>query len=964
MLAALRQRSEWHDNLLRAACMKKELAGRRWNGDPWAAAVVVQATWRGALARAFVKIKRMRQRFAVPVIQSCWRRSRLRKKMAKMAKKIQRASLQRIARREAKGIFDAAKNHASWRKYAARQDVQTQCATEVQRWVRRKRARAAADAAKQRAAADAATQQAQARCVADMHEGGFPPDAHEKAMKIQSLARRRQAMSRVEARRSAIRDVADWRREREEKAARCLEHERQMVESKIAAAQLKDLKREALKDLTTYVPADLPPKVERKYGGGGRVFKFVSNAVGPPVNLGSPRIGLLPEPSDNDNDQLDDPIQPPLDEHDGCICTIWTWLHAKHPVTGEGCRNVRLPDTIVYKYRQPQSWYFTDRAGKLRRKARDKITSEQIYQTFTRSGSKRAAPSDDTIVALYTYSCPVDAAKPRGDQRKGARQTVVEHLTAAELRDFIMHRDVVNDGQLQRYVAPHRASNSTFVAVWSPHTLLLERWDGIEVGPEAQARSSTYARTVTHEAEPFSAFCKPIRGDRYPTSVHRTCRSIVEHTASVSLHRICIKRLSLTFKIDEDGELWLSTCTSLRYASSVGGPTARRPPVVEGIQEPGESSDSDAMRLASSLAEGVALRPPDMPQRPRPQSASSSPGRQQRAPSMAGASSPGRTNSKPTLLSRPQCAGSLRTTSASSHRSQGVGTTSGKLGSHTPLDLHHRIRPAPLINTQLHARWVNPSTIVEEGARCIACGRAHIVGETAKLSYRVLIGSHLRENGSFVGRIPPLIASRHPQMSFHQFEQLARSRDAGFLARTISVCHPCWVAFVARGAPSLHSDGAPRTASLATLQQQQHEQRAKNIAERAVMRLMSFSKSAPALRAPTNHREAPQQSAPTLVSNEVPTDRRRPPPKSWAARDLMYLVGHANRSKDRRQGEFIVPQISPWAAREIAERGTGRSGGLSESKVLELFDRMDEVTKLTGSGGTGDLKDLLAILKP
>jgi hypothetical protein len=78
----------------------------------------------------------------------------------------------------------------------------------------------------------------------------------------------------------------------------------------------------------------------------------------------------------------------------------------------------------------------------------------------------------------------------------------------------------------------------------------------------------------------------------------------------------------------------------------------------------------------------------------------------------------------------------------------------------------------------------------------------------------------------------------------------------------------------------------------------------------------------------------------------------------------MYLVGHANRSKDRRPGEFIVPQISPWAAREIAERGTGRSGGLSESKVLELFDRMDEVTKLTGSGGTGDFKDLLAILKP
>ena len=950
MLAALRKRAEYHGFVIRSESIRRDLATRKWTADPTAAAVKVQRIWRGVLGRSFAAFEQRAQRFAACVIQATWKRSKVRKAMAL---RIQRASQRRVARREANSIFQAARQAAQWRWYAAQPETREYAATKLQAWSRGQHDRALVAERRDQAA----RVREEKERIATLVSRGYPAEADETATVIQAYTRSKLARARVMARRAALRDIAKWREERAQKSAEALDHERQVVEDKKAAAQLEELKREAYSQLRSHVPPDQRCQVEKKIGRGGRVFRFKHPIGIPVVDLGSPDIGLLPEPTDVDSERMDEPIEAPIDEHDGCVVEIWTWIHSKHPVSSEGCPHVRLPDTIVYKYRQPCTWYFSDRLGNLRRKKREKVNTNEIYRCFTRADSSSPA-SEDSIVALYTYSRPTkpEAPKPGQQGNRKARETVVEHLTASQLKDFLMFRDVVHDGQLQRYIPPKRGENATFVAVWSPHTLLLEKWVN-ETDP-ASASSSVYAKTVTHEAEPYSASMKPIRGDRFPLEVQRICRSIVEHTAAVSLRRICITRLSLTLRLDAMGQLWVSTCTSLRFNSSTSAP--QKGPAGEGAlfgmeEEAEEVSAGSLMGLAA--ASSAASLQPGTPHRSRPQSAASTPGRQQQRPGSGGFS---RGWSSPTpSLSQSEPA-----------RPQSAGNMSSILGSQTPINVAHRFRPAPGINPQLHAKW-DPGANAEEACRCVGCNRAYVRGTSVALSYHVLLGSHMREVGFFGGRVPKLIADKHPQLSYQQFMKLVRARDAGFLSRTVRVCQPCWIAHVAKGAPALHSGGAPRAASMATLQQQQQQQRAQGAPQR--LKILKVSQSAAAIDA---HRPPPQRSAaaPTPKGSAsvgaLPAEassRSRTGPTSWAARDLIYLIGHERRAGDRKSfgshSEFIVPQISEWAATEIAERGvntgTGR-GGLSEQKVLELYDHMGNLSQMSGSK---DMKSLLTILK-
>ena len=967
----MRQRAEFHGLHRQSTFKKRQLSGRhRGTVTEVAAVTLIQAHWRGVLDRTFATYEKRAQRFSARLIQGTWRRGKLRKAMAT---RIQRASHRRIGRRNAKSIFEAARAAMAWRTEAAKPETREHSPLAMQKWARGKQARARA-----------VKLHRQRIRLLQLVKGGYPVNGDQTAARLQARARGNATRKRLKARRSVMRDVADWREERAQHSAAWFEHESQLAEEKIKAARLDELKKEAKQLMESHVAADNPIKVERKYKRGGRVFGFLRENDEPVLDLGDPRVGLLPETHDDDRD--DDPIEPPTNEHEGCIVQMWTWLHAKHPVTNEGCANVRLPDTIVYKYRQPCVWYFSDRNGNLRRKKRDGMTWENIMHVFTRGGPSKKPMAEDAIVALYTFSMPADEASGaqwqefKGQRfRKTTRQTVVEHLTAAQLKDFLLYREKVYDGQLQRYIVPRRGVNSTFVAVWSPHLLHLEKW--VNSGDAHNRDSSVYARTVTHEGEPFSAFQQPIRGERFPMDVQRTCRSIAQHTAAVSRHRICISRMWMTFKLDEEGMLWLSACTSLRFTRSAATQKLAQqlaepkevPPAeaaTPGAKEPRASLSKSASAYATptgaaTSASGTAEPTPQPELQPlprgRPQSASSAVSRRPQTP-----------NSKDATASKPR-------------RPQSAGMLSSVLESEAPLDLTHGYRPAPGINPQLHAHWTDPTARIEEGAQCAACGRAYVQGSAVKLPYHVLINSQRRESGSLAGGIPKLIAEKHPSLAVHQFKKLVRSQDPGFLSRTISVCHPCWMAHVARGAPALHSDGAPRSASTATLQRERREQRVKDASQRLALLKPSRSDHKPPISAAARmarsssttitplHRAAPESSSsvPAIVTGGSGSpgvlSRSVSSPTSWAARDLIYLIGHAHRREDRRDGEYIVPQVSEWAASEIAERGvstgsTRGGGGLSESKVLELFERMGEFQ--SGSmNNSNDLKDLLSILK-
>lgn len=56
-------------------------------------------------------------------------------------------------------------------------------------------------------------------------------------------------------------------------------------------------------------------------------------------------------------------------EGDGFISHIYHYLWTKDDLA-RGPLGVRIPDTVVFRFRMPVAWFFTSRDGTIKRKAR------------------------------------------------------------------------------------------------------------------------------------------------------------------------------------------------------------------------------------------------------------------------------------------------------------------------------------------------------------------------------------------------------------------------------------------------------------------------------------------------------------------------------------------------------------------------------------------------------------------
>ena len=205
-------------------------------------------------------------------------------------------------------------------------------------------------------------------------------------------------------------------------------------------------------------------------------------------------------------------VLPPNIDEEGCITEVFNYLWSKHPTTREGCQHISLPETIVFKFRQPASWFFVASDGQLRKKRQVNITNANIFEVFSRvtptlhsrgaviSGSKE-------ICAIYVYTRlavgvgeesavnPIDEDRPRLGQR---RVTCVEHFTAEELEHFLFRREKGFNGILQQYVKPAGLNHSLMV-VWTPNFFLCEKRFDVK---EAATRQSPATHSSRPELQP------------------------------------------------------------------------------------------------------------------------------------------------------------------------------------------------------------------------------------------------------------------------------------------------------------------------------------------------------------------------------------------------------------------------------------------------------------------------------
>jgi hypothetical protein len=240
---------------------------------------------------------------------------------------------------------------------------------------------------------------------------------------------------------------------------------------------------------------------------------------------------------------------PPLVEGDGVLSGIFSLLWLKDAISNTS-PHVRIPDTVVYKYRVPAAWYFTAKDGMVKRKLATKMTNQHIFAAFSRKVSA------SKIAAVYLH----DAIPPEG----GKARTVVEYLDVEQLREFLFSRDKLHNGVLQRWLDPQGDRNSTIRAMWSPMVTVLEKL--VNKVPLYDRRYDAYERAATFEGAEFLCDVAPVRGSTLPGAVHQLATTIVEHVSGTSGDRVNISRFCLHLKLTgptENPELtlrWVSSC--------------------------------------------------------------------------------------------------------------------------------------------------------------------------------------------------------------------------------------------------------------------------------------------------------------------------------------------------------------------------------------------------------------------
>eukprot|EP00752_Nemacystus_decipiens_P017513 g15697.t2 len=226
-------------------------------------------------------------------------------------------------------------------------------------------------------------------------------------------------------------------------------------------------------------------------------------------------------------------------EGDGVSEQLYEFIWCKDELSFRPTINV--PDTIVYKFGQPVSWYFTGVDGKVKKKFKTNIINAKIEEAFVKA-------SVGADVVAYYISWTSNTSKYQED-------------------DFLFNRWKERNGILQRFVEPKGTRNAMVRAIWSPKMCLLER--RVNCRQLHDRRFGIYERAVTYDGPDIFSTASPLRGSVLPSQVQRCCESIVAHVSEVLFKKTMICRMSLNFKIDSRDRVWLLWSNSIRLASEM-----------------------------------------------------------------------------------------------------------------------------------------------------------------------------------------------------------------------------------------------------------------------------------------------------------------------------------------------------------------------------------------------------------
>ncbi|KAJ1488692.1 hypothetical protein T484DRAFT_1938762, partial [Baffinella frigidus] len=242
-------------------------------------------------------------------------------------------------------------------------------------------------------------------------------------------------------------------------------------------------------------------------------------------------------------------------EGDGCVPALFHYMWNKNS-RKKSCPMVKLPDTVVYKYRQPAYWYFTskDPSAGIKMKNKCNLGNVKVEETFC----NKAASSTNEAVAYYISS----------EQTPNGLETRIQHFDAPALRDFLYNHEKENNGFLQRFVDSKGTSNTLHRAIWSPSVFHVERRTNLL--DIADKKFSMHQRVVTFEGEEHLSDTRAITDTTLGCQLQRVCEHMADHCTYLLRQQGLnsrVSRMVLHFKVDDHGRVWLLWCSSIRTSS-------------------------------------------------------------------------------------------------------------------------------------------------------------------------------------------------------------------------------------------------------------------------------------------------------------------------------------------------------------------------------------------------------------
>lgn len=241
-------------------------------------------------------------------------------------------------------------------------------------------------------------------------------------------------------------------------------------------------------------------------------------------------------------------------EGDGLITGFYNFLYKRNTKTMKACKGVLIPDTIVFDHNFPRGWYTSDlKTKEISKRQGKELDASSIYQGFSKS-------PDPNVGIVASYLCSFEE-----EDASGATHTVteVEFFNEESLKEFV-GRKSKKEGILQKFLIPKGHRNSVIQAVWSPKVCLVQRRTNCgSIRDKLQCERDPYVCAVTYEGPSHYSEEGTCAGHT-TEEVKDICGNIVAHFHATE-HKT-ITRMVLYFKVDENDQVWLLFCGSLRVA--------------------------------------------------------------------------------------------------------------------------------------------------------------------------------------------------------------------------------------------------------------------------------------------------------------------------------------------------------------------------------------------------------------